>query len=113
MEVDDRDVIYHFHQGLHSIELWRKMFESNPKTVSDIMVVVNKHGDMEDAERAHRRHKDRREPADHPRQRDDDPARPSGDRPPRHGKNRDRAEPSKARDRKRDPDNTVAVADRP
>ena len=35
-EVDDRDAIYHFHQGLHSIELWRKMFESNPKTISDM-----------------------------------------------------------------------------
>jgi len=26
-EVDERDVIYHFRQGLHSIELWIKMFE--------------------------------------------------------------------------------------
>ena len=78
-----------------------------------MMAVVNKHADMEDAERAHRRHKDRREPADHPLQRDDNLARPSGDRPPRHGKNRDRAESSKARDRKRGPNNTVAVADRP
>ena len=50
-------MIYHFHQGLHSIEPWRKMFESNPKTVGDMMLVVNKHTDMEDAERAHRRHK--------------------------------------------------------
>ena len=74
-------MIYHFHQGLHSIELWRKMFESNPKTVSDMMAVVNKHADMEDAERAHRRHKDPREPADRPRQRDDNPAPSSGDRP--------------------------------
>jgi hypothetical protein len=112
-EVDDRDVIYHFHQDLHSIELWRKMFKRNPKTVSDMMAVVNKHADMEDAERAHRRHKDRREPADRPRERDDDPALPSGDRPPQHGKNRDRAESSKACDRKHSPDNTVAVADRP
>ena len=54
MEVDDRDVIHHFHQGLHSIELWRKMFENNPKTMGDMMAVVNKHADMEDAERAHR-----------------------------------------------------------
>ena len=112
-KVDDRDVIYHFHEGLHSIELWRKMFESNPKTISDMMVVVNKHADMEDAERAHRRHKDRRDPLDHPRQRDDDSARPGVNRAPRHGKNRDRAESSKARERKRGPDNTVAVADRP
>jgi hypothetical protein len=33
------------------------MFESNPKTIGDMMTVVNKHADMEDAERAHRRHK--------------------------------------------------------
>ncbi|XP_039841620.1 uncharacterized protein LOC120701879 [Panicum virgatum] len=112
-EVDDRDMIYHFHQGLHCIELWRKMFESNPKTVSDMMAVVNKHADMEDAERAHRRHKGRGAPLDRPRQRDDDSARPGGDRPSRHGKNRDRAQSSKARERKRGPDNTVAVADRP
>ena len=57
MEVDDRDVIYHFHQVLQSIELWRKMFESNPKIVSDMMAVINKHADMEDAECTHRRHK--------------------------------------------------------
>ena len=75
-------MIYHFHQGLHSMELWRKMFESNPKTVADMMAIVNKHADMEDVKRAHCRHKDRREPTDHPRQRDDDPARPSGDCPP-------------------------------
>jgi hypothetical protein len=106
-------VIYHFHQGLHSIELWRKMFESNPKTVSDMMAIVNKHADMEDAERAQRRHMDRREPVDRPHQRDDDPARPRGDRPPRHSKDRDRAESSKAHDRKRGPDNTVVVAERP
>ena len=43
------------------------MFESNPKTMSDMMAVVNKHVDMEDAERAHRRHKDRRDPHDRPR----------------------------------------------
>jgi len=40
-KVDDRDVIHHFHQGLHSIEPWRKMFESNPKTVGDMTMVVN------------------------------------------------------------------------
>ena len=78
-----------------------------------MMVAVNKHAKMEDAERAHRCHKDRRELADRPRQRDENPAPPSGDRPPRHGKNGDRAESSKARDRKRGPNNTVAVADRP
>ena len=89
------------------------MFESNPKIVSDMMAVVNKHADMEDAERANHCHKDRREPADRPRQGDDNSASPSGDRPPRHGKNRDHAESSKARERKRGPDDTVAVADRP
>ncbi|RLM73537.1 uncharacterized protein C2845_PM15G02300 [Panicum miliaceum] len=51
-DVDDRDVINYFHQGLHNIDLWRKMFESNPKTISEMMVVVNKHADMEDAEGA-------------------------------------------------------------
>ena len=33
------------------------MFESNPKTVGDMMLVVNKHTNMEDVERAHYRHK--------------------------------------------------------
>ena len=89
------------------------MFESNTKTVSNIMAAINKHADMEDAERAHRRHKDRRNSLDRPRQRDDDSARPAGDCPPRHGKNRNRAESSKARERKHNPDNTVATADRP
>jgi hypothetical protein len=65
---------------------------------------------MEDAEHAHRRHKDRHNPVDHRHQRDDDSARPGGDRPPRPGKNSDRAESSKARECKRGPDNTVAVA---
>ena len=103
MEVDDGDVIYHFHQGLHSIELWRKMFENNPKTISDMMAVINKLADMEDAERAHHRHKDRRDPVDRPHQRDDDSARPGGDRLPRDGKNRDRAESSKAPSASADP----------
>ena len=89
------------------------MFESNPKTVSDMMAVINKHADMEDAERVHRRHKDRRDPGDRPRQRDDDPAFPACNSPPRHNKNRDRAESSKARERKCGPDNTVAVANQP
>jgi len=90
-----------------------EMFENNPKTVSNMMAVVNKHADMEDAECAHRRHKDRRDPVDRPRQRDDDSARPGGNRPPRHGKNRDRSESSKARELKRGPDHIVDVADRP
>ena len=89
------------------------MSERNPKTFSDMMAVVNKHADMEDAERAHRCHKDCRDPVDHPRQRDDDPARPGGDRPPQHNKNRNRAESSKDRECKHSPDNTVAIADQP
>ena len=32
------------------------MFETCPKTVGDVMTVVNKHADMEEAERARRRH---------------------------------------------------------
>ena len=57
MEADDRDIIYHFKEGLHNIELWRKMFKSNPKTVGDMILVVNKYANLEDAERAHHRHK--------------------------------------------------------
>src|SRR6185437_1179664 len=97
MEADDRDVIYHFNEGLHNIELWGKMFESNPKTVGDMILVVNKHADMEDAERAHHRHKTQNN---------------SSDRPPRHGKKHDRAESSKNRDRKHGPENTIAIAER-
>ena len=63
--------------------------------------------------RAHRRHKDRRDLVDRPRQRDDNSARPSGNRLPQHGKTPDRADSSKARERKHGPDNTVAIADRP
>ena len=66
MEADDRDIIYHFNEGLHNIELWRKMFESNPKTVGDMMLVVNKHTDMEDAERDHRRHKAQNDSSERP-----------------------------------------------
>ena len=64
------------------------MFESNPKTVGDMMLVVNKHADN----RSERRR---------------------DDRPPRHGKKHDRAESSKNWDRKHDPENTVAIAKRP
>ena len=64
------NVIYHFNEGLHNIELWRKMFESNPKTVGDMMLVVNKHADMEDVERAHRRHKTENNSSERPPQRD-------------------------------------------
>jgi hypothetical protein len=67
VEVDDRDVIHYFHQELHNIELWRKMFEGNPKTVSEMMMVVNKHIDMEDAEEVHHHHKDQRNSDDHPK----------------------------------------------
>ena len=72
-EADDRDVIYHFNDGLHNIELWRKMFESNPNTVGDMMTVVNKHADMEDAERAHRRHKTKNDSSERPFQWDNRP----------------------------------------
>ncbi|RLN13091.1 retrotransposon protein, putative, Ty3-gypsy subclass [Panicum miliaceum] len=91
-----------------------EMFESNPKTVSEMMVVVNKHADMEDTEKAHRHHKDRRHSDDRLKQRHDDHQRPDG-RPPRHnsGKHNDRPESSKQQERKRGPDITVAVADRP
>ena len=44
------------------------MFETNPKTVGDMMTVVNKHADMEEAERARRRHKN--EYSERPSQRD-------------------------------------------
>ena len=106
-------MIYHFHQGLHSIKLWRKMFENNPKTIFDRMAVVNKHADMEDTERAHRHHKDRCNPIDCPRQREDDSVCTDGDRPPRLCKNRDRTKSSKACECKHGPDNTVAIADQP
>ena len=88
------------------------MFESNPKTVGDKMTVVNKHADMEDAERAHRQHKTKNDSSERPSQRDNRPERRRDDRPPRHGKKHDRAESSKNRDRKRGPVNTVAVAER-
>ncbi|RLN35175.1 retrotransposon protein, putative, Ty3-gypsy subclass [Panicum miliaceum] len=106
MDVDDRDVIHYFHQGLHNIELWRKMFKSNPKTISAMMVVVNKHANMEDGEKCH---SDNR-----PKQRHDDRQQCDG-RPPRHnsGKHNDRPESSKKQERKRGPDNTVAIVDRP
>ena len=112
MEANDRDVIYHFSEGLHNIELRRKMFESNPKTVGDMMLVVNKHADMEDAERAHRRHKTQNDSSKRPPQRDNRSERRRDDRPPRHGKKHDRSKSSKNRDRKRSPENTVAVAER-
>ncbi|XP_039804861.1 uncharacterized protein LOC120669119 [Panicum virgatum] len=111
-EDDDRDVIYHFNEGLHNIKLWRKMFESNPKTVGDMMLVVNKHADMKDAKRAHRRHKTQNDSSERPPQWDNRSERRRDDRPPRHGKKHDRAESSKNRDRKRGPENTVAVAER-
>ncbi|RLN12049.1 retrotransposon protein, putative, unclassified [Panicum miliaceum] len=77
-DVDDRDVIHYFHQGLHNIKLWRKMFESNPKTIFEMMVVVNKHADMEDAEKAHCHHKNQCHSDDRPKQRHDDRQRPDG-----------------------------------
>ena len=88
------------------------MFESNPKTVGDMMLVVNKHADMEDAERAHRRHKAQNDSSERPPQWDNCSEHRCDDRPPRHGKKHDRAESSKSRDCKRGPENTVAVAER-
>ncbi|XP_039817324.1 uncharacterized protein LOC120679735 [Panicum virgatum] len=81
-EADDRDVIHYFNEGLHNMELWRKMFETYPKTVGDMLT------------------------------RDNRSERRRDDRPPRHGKKHDRAESSKNRDRKRGPENTVAIAKR-
>ena len=112
MGVDERDVIHHFHQGLHSIELWRKMFESNPKTVGDMILVVNKNADMEDAERAHRWHKTENDYSERPPQRDNHSERRRDNRPPCHRKKHDHAELSKNWDRKHGPENTVAVAKR-
>ena len=109
-EADDRDVIYHFNEDLHNIELWRKMFESNLQTVGNMMTVVNKHANLEEAERARRRHKN--DYSEHPPQRDNCSKRRCDDRPPRHGKKHDRAESSKNRDRKHGTENTVAVAER-
>jgi len=109
-EADHRDVTHYFNEGLHNIELWRKMFETYPKTVGDMMTVVNKHADMEEAERPRRRHKN--DYSERPPQRDNRPKRRRDDHPPRHGKKHDRTESSKNRDRKRGPENTVAVAER-
>ena len=111
-EADDRDVIYHFNEGFHNIELWRKMFENNPKTVGDMMLVVNKHADMEDAERAHCQNKTRNNSSEHPPHRDNRSECRCDDRPPRREKKHNRAESSKNRDRKRASENTVAVAER-
>jgi len=57
------------------------------------MTVVNKHADMEEAERAHRRHKN--DYSEHPPQRDNRSECCHDDRPPRHEKKHDRAELSK------------------
>ncbi|RLN09909.1 retrotransposon protein, putative, Ty3-gypsy subclass [Panicum miliaceum] len=113
-DVDDRGVIHYFHQGMHNIKLWCKMFESNPKIISEMMIVISKHANIEDAEKAHRHHKNRRYPVDRPKQRLDNRQRPDG-RPPHHnfGKHNDRPESYKEQERNRGPDNTVAVADRP
>jgi hypothetical protein len=114
MEADDRDVIHYFHQGLDNNKLWCKMFESNPKMVSEMMAVINKHTDMEDAKKAHRHHKDRRNTDDRPKQRQDDRPHHHGC-PPRHSsnKNHDRPESTKSQDRKHGPENTIVIADQP
>jgi hypothetical protein len=88
------------------------MFESNPKTIGDMMAVVNKHADMEDTERAHRWHKTQNDSSECPRQQDNRPERRCDDRPPRHNKKHDRTESSKSRDHKRGPENTIAIAER-
>jgi len=81
-------------------------------TVGDMMAVVNNHANMEDAERAHHRHKTKNDSFEHPSQRDNRPKHRRDDCPPRHGKKHDRAESSNNRDRKRGPENIVAVAER-
>ena len=78
--------------------------------MGDMMNVVNKHADMEEAERARRRHKN--DYSEHPPQRENRSKRHRDDRPPHHGKKYDRADSSKNWDRKRGPENTVAVAER-
>ena len=70
-EADDRDIIHYFNEGLHNIELWRKMFQTYPKTVGDMMTVVNKHADMEEAGRARHCHKN--DYSEHSPQRDNHP----------------------------------------
>ena len=88
------------------------MFESNPKTVGDMILVVNKHADMEDAERAHHRHKTQNNSSERPPQRDNRSEHRWDHRPPRHENKHDRTESSKNWDRKRGLENTVAVAER-
>ena len=88
------------------------MFESNPKTVGDMMAVVNKHADMEDVEQAHRRHKTKNDSSERPSQRDNHPKYRRDDRPPLHWKKHDRAESSKNQDRMRAAENTIAIAER-
>ncbi|XP_039787138.1 uncharacterized protein LOC120653453 [Panicum virgatum] len=105
-----KDVIHYFNEGFHNIELWRKMFETNPKTVGDMMTVVNTHADMEKAERAYHRHKN--DYSERPPQRDNRSERYCDGRPPCHGKKHDRTESSKNRDCKHGPENTIAIAER-
>ena len=109
-ETDDKDVIHYFNEGLHNIELWRKMFQTHPKTVGDMMTVVNKHADMEEAKRARRRYKN--DYSERPPQLDNRLERRHDDRPPHHRKKHDRAKSSKNRDRKNGLENTVAIVER-
>ena len=76
-----------------------------------MITVVNKHADMEEAERARRWHKN--DYSEHPHLQENRSERCRDDRPPRHGKKHDRTESSKNRDGKRGLENTVAVAKRP
>ena len=88
------------------------MFNTNPKIVGDMMAVVNKHADMEDAEQAHRWHKTKNDSSELRSQRDNRSESRRDDRPPRHGKKHDRAESSKNRHRMCAHENTVAVVAR-
>ena len=81
-----------------------------PQDHGDMMMVVNKHTDMEEAERARRRHKN--DYSEHPPQRENRSECHRDDRPPHHKKKHDRAESSKNRDCKRGPENIIVVAKR-
>jgi hypothetical protein len=78
------------------------MFESNPKTHSKMMAVVNKRADMEDAEKADRHHKDRCNSDDRPKQGSDDRAGQRHDGPPpRHNSNKNHNLPESSKNQNR------------
>ena len=68
--------------------------QEQPQAVGDIMTVGNKHVDMEEAERAHRRHKTKNDYSEYPPRRDNSSERRREDCPPHHGKKHNRAESS-------------------